>query len=66
MDEEIKKRFDEQEKRLEEIFISVEKTRKYIRWTIIVSVLFVVLPLIGLIFVIPQFLSTLNTTNLGL
>ena len=70
MDEEIKKRFDEQEAKLEAIFVSVEKTRNYIRnyikWTLIISILFVVLPLIGLAFVIPQFLSTLNPANLGL
>lgn len=66
MDEEIKKRFDEQDKKLEEIRVSVEKTRNYIRWTIILSVVFVVLPLIGLFFVIPQFLGTINPANLGL
>jgi len=66
MDEEIKKRFDEQATKLEEVRVSVEKTRNYIKWTLIISIVFVVLPLIGLMFVIPQFLGTINTANLGL
>lgn len=66
MDEEIKKRFDEQAAKLEEVRVSVEKTRNYIKWTLIISIIFVVLPLIGLVFVIPQFLSTINISNLGL
>lgn len=66
MDEDIKKRLDEQDKKLEEIRIAVEKTRKYLFWTFVVSIAVIVLPLIGLIFVIPQFLSTLNISNLGL
>ena len=66
MDEDLNKRLDEQGKKLEEIWVSVEKTRKYLKWTLIVSLVFIVLPLIGLVFVIPQFLSTLNTQSLGL
>lgn len=57
MEEEIKKRLDDQDELLTKIHISVEKTRKYFLWTLIVSVAFFVLPLIGLLFVIPKFLS---------
>lgn len=63
MENEILKRFEEQAERIEEIYTSVEKTRKYFLWTLIISAAFVVLPLIGLMFVIPQFLSTLNVTG---
>lgn len=67
MENEILKRLEEQAKRIEEIFVSMEKTRKYFLWTLIISVAFVVLPLIGLMFVIPQFLNTLNMAGgLGL
>ena len=67
MENEILKKIEEQGRRIEEIFVSVEKTRKYFLWTLIISVAFVVLPIIGLIFVIPQFLNTLNTASgLGL
>lgn len=57
----------ELEKKLNAIFASVEKTRKYFKWTLIVSIIVIVLPLIGLLFVLPTFLSTYSTlTNFGL
>lgn len=37
---------------------SVERIRKIFFWTFVISIVFFVLPLIGLIFVIPQFLSS--------
>lgn len=67
MENEILKKLEEQGKRIEEIYVSSEKMRKYFLWTLIISVGLVVLPLVGLVFVIPQFLSTLNTVGgLGL
>ncbi len=66
MEEELKKRLDEQGKRIEEIYRSVEKMRKYFLWTLIISVLVVVLPLIGLAFVLPNFLSIYSSGSLGL
>ena len=61
MDEIILQKLAEQEKKIEAIYVSVEKTRKYFLWTLIVSVGVVVLPLIVLMFAIPFFLSTLST-----
>ena len=49
-------------RRIEEIYVSVEKTRKYFLWTLIVTAATVILPLIGLAIVIPIFLRTLSTT----
>ncbi len=67
MDEEIKKRLDDQDELLKKIFISTEKTRKYFLASLIVTAVMVVLPLIGLLFVIPQFLSTYSgLSGLGL
>jgi len=66
MDQEILQKFEEQDKKLEQIHRSVEKMRKYFLWTLIISLAVVVLPLIGLIFVIPQFLNLYNGANLGL
>lgn len=57
MEEEIKKRLDAQDELLEKIYISTEKTRRYFLWTLILSLVVFVLPLIGMIFVIPKFLS---------
>ena len=64
MDQEILQKFEEQARKLEEIYQSVEKMRKYFLWTLIISVVVIVLPLIGLMFAIPQFLSSYS--GLGL
>lgn len=45
------------EEKINEIYISVERTRKYFMWTLIITVALFVLPIIGLIFAIPYFLS---------
>lgn len=47
---------------IEKIFRSVEKTRKMILWTAIISLVVIVLPMIGLIFVIPSFIDNYNST----
>ena len=60
MEQDISRKLEEQDKKLDAIYKSVEKTRKYFLFTLIVSVVFVVLPLVGLIFVIPMFLRTLT------
>lgn len=66
MEADLQARLDALEKKIDAIHISVEKTRKYFLTTLIVSVVFIVLPLIGLVFVIPLFLKTLNFSGLGL
>lgn len=57
MDQEIQKKLTEQEVKLEAIYRSVEKTRKYFLVIIWVTVIGFVLPLIALAFVLPSFLS---------
>ena len=57
MEEEILKKIEMQDKKLEEIYHSVEKMRKYFLWTLIVTLVLFILPLIGLLLVIPKFLS---------
>lgn len=58
MEQEILNRLQKNEEKLEKIFVSVEKMRRYFLWTLIVTVLVVVLPAIGLAFAIPEFMST--------
>ncbi len=62
MEQEILKRLEEQEKKIAEIYVSVEKTRKYIFWTVVVTAVLFILPLIGLAFALPSYISTLNST----
>jgi hypothetical protein len=46
------------QQKVDAMYTSVEKLRKYFLWTGIISVALFVLPLIGLIFAIPAFLNT--------
>ncbi len=62
MEEEILKKIEAQDKKLEEIYRSVEKMRKYFLWTLIITVALIVLPLIGLLFAIPKFISIYTNT----
>ena len=64
MEQEIEKRLDAQRELLEAIYRSTEKTRKYFLYTLIVSLVLFVLPLIGLIFVLPNALSV-YTSGIG-
>ena len=67
MDEQhILQKLEEQEKKLETIYRSVEKTRKYFLWMLIITVVVFVLPLLGLLFLIPKVLSLYATGLEGL
>ncbi len=57
-DQELRLRLDAFEKKINAVFVSAEKTRKYILWTGIITLALFVLPLIGLVFVIPSFISS--------
>ncbi len=50
------------EKKIDAIYTSVEKTRRYILTTLVITIAVVVLPMIGLVFAIPSFLSTYTET----
>jgi len=66
MDQEILKKFAEQDQKLEAIFKSVEKTRKYFKMTLIVSLVVIVLPLLFMPFVVSRFLGAYDFGALGL
>lgn len=61
MEQELQKKIEEQGIKIDAIYKSVEKTRKYFLTMIWITVLGVVIPMIGLAFAIPSFLS--NYTN---
>ncbi len=54
------KKLSEQEKKIDAIYVSVEKTRKYFLFTLILSVVLFVLPFFGLLFAVPFLLSTFS------
>lgn len=62
--QEILKKIEAQEVKIDAIYKSVEKTRKYFLAIIWITVIAVVLPIIGLVFAIPSFLSN-YTSALG-
>jgi len=51
---------------LKATYKSAEKTRKYFLWTAVITVLMFVLPLIGLIIIIPMFMQTYMESLNGL
>ena len=46
------------EKKIDQLQRTIDGVRKIFLWTLILSLVLFVLPLIGLLFVVPQFLST--------
>ena len=55
--DETSQKLDMLEKKLDEIKKSVDTIKKVFMWTVIISVVLFVLPLIGLIFAIPKFIG---------
>lgn len=62
IDAELQKKLDEQSAKIDAIYKSVEKTRKYFLTIIWVTVIAFVLPIMGLIFVLPSFFSSYTST----
>lgn len=62
MDENLKKQIEEQGVKIDAIYKSVEKTRKYFFIIIWVTIIAIVLPLAGLFFAIPSFLDNYTST----
>ena len=65
-DQEIKQKIEEQGVKIDAIYKSVEKTRKYFQMIFWVTIVLFILPLIGLLFMIPSFLSTYSGALGGL
>lgn len=64
MQENILKKLEEQEQKINAIYSSVEKTRKYFLWTFIITIVLVVIPLLILPIVLPSAMQGL--TGMGL
>ncbi len=58
MDEQLSQRISTLEEKVDAIYVSVEKTRKYFQIILWVTIAMVVLPAIGLLFAIPAFLNS--------
>ena len=63
---ELAARLDALEKKVDAAYHAAETVRKYLFWTGVVTVALIVLPLIGLAFAIPAFISNYTSTLNGL
>jgi len=66
IDPELLAKLEEIEAKAEKAYEAAEKVRKYLFWTGVITVVLFVLPLIGLMFALPQFISSYTTTLNGL
>jgi len=53
-------KLEEQEKKIDKIYKSVEQTRKYFMWTLILTAVFFALPLIGMAVILPSLISNMS------
>jgi hypothetical protein len=66
MDEIIKNQLSEQDQKIEAIYVSVEKTRKYLLIIMWSSVAMIVLPLLLALAVVPMVISSLGSYSTSL
>lgn len=66
MENEILDLIKKQDEKIEAIYKSVEKTRKYILIVTIATIVAVVLPLVGLMFAIPSFINSYTEVLSGI
>lgn len=66
MEPNIQNKLVELEKKIDAIYVSTEKTRRYFQIVMWVTIVMVVLPFIGLLFAIPAFINSYTAALEGL
>jgi hypothetical protein len=66
MDDELRQRLDAQDILLNSINASLNRIRAYFKWTFIITLVLILLPLIGALFAIPAVLSSYASVYSGL
>ena len=66
MEPDIQNKLAQLEAKINEIYVSVEKTRRYFQITMWVTIIVVVLPFLGLLFVIPALIDSYTAALEGL
>jgi len=66
MEEEILQKIEEQGRKIDEVYRSVEKLRKYFLWTLIITAATILIPLIGILILIPRLISIYSGAGMGL
>jgi hypothetical protein len=64
--DEILKKIEQQQAKIDAMYVSVEKLRRYFMWTLIITVVTIVIPLIILVVALPFMVSTITSTYGGL
>lgn len=55
------KKIEEQQIKIDAMYESVEKLRKYFLWTLIITVVTIVLPIVAMMLILPALLSSLSS-----
>ena len=58
MDPQMQQKIQELEAKIDAIYVSTEKTRKYFQWTLWITLILFVLPLLALLVVVPKAMSS--------
>ena len=66
IDPELLAKLEEISAKADRAYQASEKVRKYLFWTGVITLVLFVLPLVGLMFVIPQFINSYTATLGGL
>lgn len=66
MEQDTQKKLDEMTAKLDAVYVSVEKTRKYFQVMLWVTVIVFVLPVLALIIAIPKFIDSYTSSLNGL
>ncbi|MEI7480015.1 MAG: hypothetical protein WCJ59_00090 [bacterium] len=66
MDQQILQKLEEQQKKIDQMYGSLEKMRKYFLWTLVITIAVIVLPLIAMIFVVPSLMSSYSSALIGI
>lgn len=59
-------RFAALERKIDAVYVSVEKMRSYFFWTLVITVAMIVLPLVGMVFAIPKLIGTYTSLLNGM
>jgi type II secretory pathway component PulF len=63
MDTELKNRLDILEQKIDTINKNIKAIKNVFAWTFIITIAVIVIPLIGMVFVIPQFMSSIDISG---
>lgn len=61
----LQSKIEELEQKMDRLQKSIDRLNKIFFWTLVITLVLFVLPLLGLLFVIPQFLSTFTSAYSG-